>query len=143
MGLNMGGDDYITKPFNISEVLARVRSVLRRSHISQTIAANAAQGHYEPDITFHNLRIGRNAKMAYLNGEPLPLTRTEYDLLLFFLTHRNRIYSRDEILRNVWPDDGKVTSRTIDTNITRLRSKVGEYRDNIVTRPGFGYGFKD
>ena len=111
--------------------------------ISQTIAANAAQGHYEPDITFHNLRIGRNAKMAYLNGEPLPLTRTEYDLLLFFLTHRNRIYSRDEILRNVWPDDGKVTSRTIDTNITRLRSKVGEYRDNIVTRPGFGYGFKD
>ncbi len=143
MGLNMGGDDYITKPFNISEVLARVRSVLRRSHISQTIAVNAAQGHYEPDITFHNLRIGRNAKMAYLNGEPLPLTRTEYDLLLFFLTHRNRIYSRDEILRNVWPDDGKVTSRTIDTNITRLRSKVGEYRDNIVTRPGFGYGFKD
>ncbi len=98
---------------------------------------------YEPDIVFRNLRIDRNNKECFLNNEPVTLTRTEFDILLFFLTHRNRIYSRDEILRNVWPDDGKVTSRTIDTNITRLRSKVGEYRDNIVTRPGFGYGFKD
>lgn len=143
MGLNMGADDYITKPFNMPEVLARVRSVLRRSHVTQAIAMDVAQGHYEPDIVFHDLRVSRNDKMVYVSGEPLSLTRTEYDLLLFLLTHRNRIYSRDEILRNVWADDGNVTSRTVDTNLARLRKKIGVYGANITTRQGFGYGFKD
>lgn len=143
MGLNMGADDYITKPFNIPEVLARVRSVLRRSHISHQIAYEASQGLYEPDIIFRTLRMASNEKMVYINGEPLQLTRTEYDLLQFFLTHRNRIYSRDEIISNVWNDDVNVTSRAIDTNITRLRKKLGIYGNNIVTRQGFGYGFKE
>lgn len=143
MGLNMGADDYITKPFNIPEVLARVRSVLRRCEISKTLAYNASQGLYEPDIVFHTLRVARNEKRVYINGEPLQLTRTEYDLLMFFLTHRGRIYSRSEIISNVWPDDVNVTSRAIDTNITRLRKKLGIYGNNIETRQGFGYGFKE
>ncbi|MDE7126247.1 MAG: response regulator transcription factor, partial [Muribaculaceae bacterium] len=131
MGLNMGADDYITKPFNMPEVLARVRSVLRRSHVTQEIAMNVAKGHYEPDIVFHDLRVSRNDKMVYVAGEQLQLTRTEYDLLLFMLTHRNRIYSRDEILQNVWADDVSVTTRAVDTNLARLRKKIGVYGTNI------------
>lgn len=143
MGLNIGGDDYITKPFVISEVLARVRAVLRRSHATKQWAYNVSKSIYEPDITFKTLRINRNEKICYLNGEPVGLTRTEFDILLFFLTHRNRIYSREEIIQQVWADDVVVTNRTIDTNITRLRRKLGEYGNNIVTRLGFGYGFKE
>ncbi|MDE6305310.1 MAG: response regulator transcription factor [Muribaculaceae bacterium] len=143
MGLNIGGDDYITKPFVISEVLARVRAVLRRSHATKQWAYNVSKSIYEPDITFKNLRINRNEKICYLNGEAVALTRTEFDILLFFLTHRNRIYSREEIIQQVWAGDVVVTNRTIDTNITRLRRKLGEYGNNIVTRLGFGYGFKE
>ncbi len=143
MGLNIGGDDYITKPFVISEVLARVRAVLRRSHATKQWVYNVSKSIYEPDITFRSMRINRNEKTCYLNGEPANLTRTEFDILLFFLTHRNRIYSREEIIRHVWDGDVVVTNRTIDTNITRLRKKLGEYGSNIVTRLGFGYGFKE
>lgn len=141
MGLNIGGDDYITKPFAISEVIARVRAVLRRSHAAQQLAYNMSKSIYEPDITFKSLRIDRNEKMCYINGRPLDLTPTEFGILLYFLTHRNRIYSREEIIKQVWGVE--VSNRTIDTNIARLRKKLGEYGDNIRTRPGFGYGFKE
>lgn len=143
MGLNIGGDDYITKPFVIGEVLARVRAVLRRSHASRQVAYNTSKSIYEPDITYRMLRVNRNEKIALLNGEPINLTRTEFDMLLFLLTHRNRIYSREELIRQVWSNDVVVTNRTIDTNIARLRKKLGEYGENITTRPGFGYGFKE
>lgn len=143
MGLNLGGDDYITKPFVISEVLARVRAVLRRSHVSQQYAYNLSKGLQEPDIVFKTLRVDRNEKTCYLNGEPVTLTKTEFEILMFFLTHRNRIYSREEIIREVWPEDVIVSNRTIDTNITRLRKKIEPYGNNIITRLGFGYGFKE
>lgn len=144
-GLNIGADDYITKPFVITEVLARVRAVLRRSQATQQrMEENATQqGIYESDIVFQGLRIDRNDKLALLEGEDIGLTRTEFDILLFFLTHRNRIYSREEIIQQVWDNDVVVTNRTIDTNIARLRKKIGPYGNNIVTRLGFGYGFKE
>lgn len=143
MGLNIGGDDYITKPFVVSEVLARVRAVLRRSHITHQHAYNISRSIYEPDITYRGLRVDRNEKLCFVAGVEVPLTKTEFDILLFFLTHRNRIYSREEIIRYVWGCDVVVTNRTIDTNITRLRKKLGEYGNNIITRLGFGYGFKE
>ena len=145
-GLNIGADDYVTKPFVIGEVLARVRAILRctGAQFKRTAAdIEAEQGIYETDITFKGLRIDRNDKECYLDNEPVTLTRTEYDLLLFFLTHRNRIYSREEIIRNVWGDEVVVSQRTIDTNITRLRKKLGDYDKYIITRQGFGYGFKE
>ncbi len=145
-GLNIGADDYVTKPFVIGEVLARVRAILRRSGITKARSAEASQPEqsiYESDVVFKNLRIDRNDKEVYLDNEVVTLTRTEYDILLFFLTHRNRIYSREEIIRSVWGDDVVVTGRTIDTNITRLRKKLGDYDKYIVTRQGFGYGFKE
>lgn len=142
MGLNIGADDYVTKPFSINEVVARVRAVLRRA-AANSAATPEPEGDYESDVTFRNLRIDRNEKICYYNGEELPLTRTEFEILQFFLTHRNRIYSRQEIISNVWGEDVVVSDRTIDTNLTRLRKKIGEYAQNLVTRPGFGYGFKE
>ncbi len=143
MGLNIGADDYVTKPFSISEVLARVRAVLRRTAVKNNMAQAQEDSEYETDLTYKTLRIDRNAKLASLDNEALSLTRTEFEILQFFLTHRNRIYSRQEIISSVWGEDIVVNNRTIDTNITRLRKKIGQYADNIVTRQGFGYGFKE
>lgn len=128
MGLNIGADDYITKPFKISEMTARVNAVLRRTQIARrareaaaaTIAGDSA---LEPQIAYQGLRIDPNDKICSLDGEKIALTKTELEILAFFLTHRNRIYSREEIIRHVWADDVVVTNRTIDTNITRLRKK--------------------
>ena len=159
MGLNMGGDDYITKPFNISEVLARVRAVLRRSAITsiarqQTQAPAVASpstpstesgdhaSNLEPDIVYKNLRLDQNSKECTIDNERIDLTKTEYDLLHFFLTHRGRVYSRAEIINNVWSAT-VVSDRTIDANITRLRKKLGDYGACIETRTGFGYAFKE
>ncbi|MDE7375404.1 MAG: response regulator transcription factor [Muribaculaceae bacterium] len=147
-GLNLGGDDYITKPFVISEVLARVRAVLRRSQAVLRPRVSAAKEQDKkqdmlPDVEFRGIRIDQNEKVCYIEGVEVPLTRTEFDLLLFFLNNRNRIYSREEIIRRVWPDDVLVSQRAIDTNLTRLRKKLGTYGNNIITRQGFGYGFKE
>lgn len=144
-GLNIGADDYVTKPFVIGEVLARVKAILRRSGITEKRIRQIENESpdYEADVVFKGLRIDRNDKECYLDGEQVTLTRTEFDILLFFLTHRNRIYSREEIIKNVWGDNMVVTGRTIDTNITRLRKKLGTYDKYIVTRQGFGYGFKE
>lgn len=143
MGLNIGADDYITKPFVMTEVIARVKAVLRRAARVRTprqpVAVNP---NIESDVTYQTLRIDRNSKVCWLEGEEIQLTPTEYSMLLFFLTHSDRIYSREEIISKVWGDNVIVTNRTIDTNVTRLRRKLGPYGNNIVTRTGFGYGFK-
>lgn len=145
-GLNIGADDYVTKPFVIGEVIARVRAILRRTGRGDKRAESAPaekDSLYESDVTFKGLRIDRNDKECYVDGEPITLTRSEFDILLFFLTHCNRIHSREEIMKNVWGDDVVVSERTIDTNITRLRKKLGKYDKYIITRQGFGYGFKE
>ena len=144
MGLNIGADDYVTKPFVIGEVLARVRAVIRRAGMTaDRQPAMAEDTDKEPDVVYKGLRIDLNQKICYMDGEEVSFTRTEFDLLLFFLRHPNRIYSREEIISQVWGDDVVVTNRTIDTNITRLRRKLGDYGNNITTRTGFGYGFKE
>ena len=129
--------------FVISEVLARVRAVLRRSQSHRQWTMSAPKSIYEPDITINGLRIDRNEKLCYLNNQEINLTKTEFDILLFLISHRNRIHSREAIIRNVWSNDVVVPNPTIDTNIARLRKKIGSYGDNIVTRLGFGYGFKE
>lgn len=146
LGLNIGADDYITKPFKISEVIARVNAVLRRTQIARRAreaAPSVDSEPLEPQIVYQGLRIDPNEKVCYLDGEQMSLTKTEFEILAFFLRRRNRIYSREEIIRHVWADDVVVTNRTIDTNITRLRKKIAPYGNNIETRLGFGYGFKE
>lgn len=144
MGLNIGGDDYITKPFVISEVIARVRAVLRRS-MAMNMAKEKSKETEQPvkTVSFEGISVDLDDKVCTLDGEDLNLTKTELELITFFLQHRNRIYLRDEIIKKIWPDDVIVTTRAIDTNIARLRKKLGRYGNNIVTRMGFGYGFKE
>lgn len=142
MGLNIGADDYITKPFTIGEVIARVKAVLRRSQVPQQMQfAPRPTTHYEPDITFKTMRLVRNEKTCYINGQEISLSRKEFDLLLFFLVNRERIHSREEIMQQVW-GNVEVTDRAVDVNIARLRKKIEPYGNNIVTRLGFGYGFR-
>ena len=133
-GLNLGADDYIAKPFSVREVLARVRSVLRR-----TAAAQPA----EDRIGFEELEMDLRRKVCTLGGEEIPLTKKEFEILALLLSSRGKIFSREEILRQVWSDEVIVLDRTIDVNITRLRRKIGPYGEHIVTRLGYGYGFEE
>ena len=133
-GLNLGADDYIAKPFSIREVLARVRSVLRR-----TATAEA-----EPEtIAFEGLEMDLRRKACTLDGKELPLTKKEFEILALLIAHRGVIFSREEILHRIWSDEVIVLDRTIDVNITRLRRKIGPYGKHIVTRLGYGYGFEE
>ena len=133
-GLNLGADDYIAKPFSIREVLARVRSVLRRT---------AASGSEPETIAFEGLEMDLRRKICTLDGAELPLTKKEFEILALLLAHRGVIFSREEILHRIWSDEVIVLDRTIDVNITRLRRKIGPYGKHIVTRLGYGYGFEE
>lgn len=133
-GLNLGADDYISKPFSIREVLARVRSVLRR-----TAAGDAESG----KIGFEALEMDLRRKVCTLDGKELPLTKKEFEILALLLSNRGVIFSREEILRRIWSDEVIVLDRTVDVNITRLRRKIGPYGEHVVTRLGYGYGFED
>lgn len=132
-GLNLGADDYISKPFAMREVMARVKSVLRRT--STPVSAE------ENQVAYEGLLLDRKTKSCMLNGEPLLLTKKEFEILDLLLSHRGVIFSREEILRHAWPDEVVVLDRTVDVNIMRLRKKIGTYGAQIVTRQGYGYGF--
>ncbi|HBL71172.1 response regulator transcription factor [uncultured Alistipes sp.] len=132
-GLNLGADDYIAKPFSIREVLARVRSVLRRTASPQTESEV---------IGYEGLEMDLRRKSCTVDGEEVSLTKKEFEILSLMLSHRGMIFSREEILHRVWSDEVVVLDRTIDVNITRLRRKIGRYGEHIVTRLGYGYGFE-
>jgi two-component system phosphate regulon response regulator PhoB len=139
MGLNLGADDYITKPYTVRNVIARVKSVLRRtSHKTSQMQAENMNV-----LKAEGLRLDLEFKRCTVDGEEVKLTRKEYELLAYLIAHRGQICSREQILSRVWSDEVVVLDRTIDVNITRLRSKIGPYGSYIVTRSGFGYGFRD
>ena len=134
-GFNIGADDYICKPFRVSEVLARVKAVIRRSDkapVQQPCGDN---------ISFKGLVLNVEAKRAYIDGVDISLTKKEYEVLCMLLNRPGRVFSREEILSNVWPDDVNVLERSIDVNMARLRKKLGVYANNIVSRSGYGYCF--
>ena len=133
-GLNLGADDYIAKPFSVREVLARVRSVLRRT------AETPAE---QETIAFEGLEMDLRRKVCTLDGKELALTKKEFEILALLLTHRGVIFSREEMLRRIWSDEVIVLDRTVDVNITRLRRKFGPYGEHIVTRLDYGYGFEE
>lgn len=139
-GLNIGGDDYIPKPLSLKEVKARVKAVLRRT-------AAVEKRHDDIDdstniISYETIVLNLDSKTATLNGEDMPLTKLEFELLALLIQHPNRVFSREDLLNRCWPQDVYVLDRTVDVNITRLRKKLGQYGKNIRTRVGYGYSFE-
>lgn len=136
-GFNIGADDYISKPFSIREVLARVKAVIRRVDANKIEVAPALV------LSYENLEMSIENKKVMLEGVEIPFTKKEFEILKLFLGNKNRVFSRDEMLSRVWSDEVIVLDRTIDVNITRLRKKIGPYGKNIVTRLGYGYCFEE
>ncbi len=137
-GLNIGADDYIAKPLSMKEVKARIKAVLRRSAQSERVVSGFA----ENKIVYEGITLDLNAKTATCDGKELEFTKLEFELLSFFLQHANKVYSREDLLKNCWPQDVLVLDRTVDVNITRLRKKIGHYGKQIKTRVGYGYYFE-
>ena len=131
-GLGLGADDYISKPFSVREVVARVGSVLRRTAPIRT-ERNL--------LSFNGLNLDLQRKVCTVDGEEVALTRKEFQILALLLEHPDMVFSREEIMDRVWKDDVVVMGRTVDVNVTRLRKKIGPYGANIITRLGHGYGF--
>ncbi|MBQ3152345.1 MAG: response regulator transcription factor [Bacteroidaceae bacterium] len=140
MGLNLGADDYIMKPYTIRNVIARVKSVLRRTS-GQKIAAAPVDNSYI--LKIEGLELDLEFKRCTVDGKEVKLARKEFELLVYLIANRGKICSREQILSHIWSDEVVVLDRTIDVNITRLRSKIGVYGSYIVTRSGFGYGFSN
>lgn len=134
-GFNLGADDYISKPFSLREVVARVKAVLRRT---ATVEAEKAP----EQIAYQTLVIDITKKKVSIDGEEIALTKKEFEILFLLLQNKGRVFSREDILSRIWSDEVYVLDRTIDVNITRLRKKIGIYGKCIVTRLGYGYCFE-
>ena len=132
-GFNLGADDYISKPFSIREVLVRVRAVIRRTAEPSAVQTNV--------LRYQGIEMNLDKKTVSIEGQDVPFTKTEFELLHLLLDEKGRVFSRQELIDRVWPKDVLVLDRTVDVNITRLRKKIGPFAKCIVTRLGFGYYF--
>jgi two-component system, OmpR family, phosphate regulon response regulator PhoB len=132
VGLELGADDYITKPFNLRELVLRVGAVLRRSR--------GERGRSKV-FGFAGLRLDPAARIVTVDGDEIRLTGREFDLLHFLLSHPNRVFSRSDLLRQVWDYDFEGYDRTVDAHVARLRKKLGPPGDWIETAWGIGYKF--
>ena len=140
-GFKLGADDYISKPFRIAEVLARVAAVLRRTEASRRKGDEAIRQEGENCIVFEGIVVNKADMSLKVDGEAVVMTRKEIELLCYLLTHRRQILSREHLLKNVWDSNGFVLERTVDVHITHLRKKLGQYGKRIVTKSGYGYMF--
>ena len=141
-GFNLGADDYITKPFRVPEVIARVGAVLRRT--AEQGAKNQEPRQISSDcIIFEGIVVNKNDMSLMVDGESVVITRKEIELLNYLLTHRGQILSREHLLNNVWDSNGFVLERTVDVHITHLRRKLGVYGKHIKTKSGYGYLFEN
>ena len=131
LGLELGADDYVVKPFSPKELVLRVRAILRRSN--DTL--------FEEEVRFGSLNISRSAHRAWLDGQPIALTTTEFKLLATLIDRRGRVQSRENLLNTVWGYDYEGFNRTVDTHIRRLREKLGSCDRMIETVRGVGYRF--
>ncbi|MBP1664523.1 MAG: two component transcriptional regulator, winged helix family, partial [Bacteroidetes bacterium] len=134
-GFNIGADDYISKPFSIREVIARVKVVLRR-------VDNNKEQETPSTLNYETLTMQLDNKKVVLDGREIPFTKKEYEILKLLLENMNRVFTREEMLTRIWSDEVVVLDRTVDVNITRLRKKIGSYGKQIVTRLGYGYCFE-
>lgn len=134
-GLKTGADDYVAKPFNTEELVARVQAILRRAGKGDEPAVLEAAG----------IKLDRESRKAWANGKDVPLSTKEYDLLWFLILRKNRVLTRDFLLQHVWGYDAGVelTTKVIDVTLSHLKQKLGAPAEHIVAVRGFGYRFDD
>lgn len=140
MGLNLGADDYIAKPYTVRNVVARVKSVLRRTSAKKNSNPVAENRNV---LQVDGLVLDLEFKRCMVDGVEVKMAKKEFEILAYLISHRGTICSREQILGKVWKNEVVVLDRTIDVNITRVRNKIGVYGSYIVTRSGYGYGFRD
>ena len=133
MGLEYGADDYITKPFNILEVKARMKAILRRNNKTEKEQANSNV------LNIGDMRIDCDSRSLFIRGKEIYLTAKEFDLLELLAFNPNRVYSRDVLLKTVWGADYPGDGRTVDVHIRTLRQKLGDAGEQIETVRGVGY----
>ena len=139
LGLELGADDYITKPFNVRELIARIRAVLRRYEGRQ-------QKELSETFAFQGLSVNFGSCTVAVDGKKVDLSSREFKLLKFFTEHPGRVYSRDQLLDYVWGDEAFVEPRTVDVHISRLRAAIEKDKEKpqyILTVRGLGYKFAD
>ena len=139
-GFSVGGDDYISKPFSVKEVIARIKALLKRSEITQKTNLLEQQ---KNQLIFNNVIIDLDTKELIINDEVIPLTRTEFDIITLLASNPSRIYEREDIIDQIWKDSPYITERTIDVHIRRLRKKIGDKASLIISRAGYGYRFNE
>ena len=135
-GLDLGADDYIMKPYSLNAVLARIRTVLRRT------AASVALAKTDSDlVSYKGLVLSAKNRTCTVDGTEVKMPKKEFEILLKLISNRGQVFTRTDLLNEIWPDEVVVLDRVVDVNITRIRQKIGIYGKNIVTRSGYGYGF--
>jgi two-component system, OmpR family, alkaline phosphatase synthesis response regulator PhoP len=133
-GFNLGADDYISKPFSINELTARVKAVLKRSETER-------KKNYEI-LKFGDIELDNVRKRVLIDNVKIELTKKEYEILLLLLQNIGQVFSREDILHRIWGGNVIVSDRTVDVNITRIRSKIGKYGSCLKNKTGFGYFFE-
>jgi len=136
-GFSVGGDDYISKPFSIKAVIARVKAVIKRSK------AENEQGNRKENqqLVFNDIVIDRENKELTIEKNKIILTKTEFEILLLLAENPNRLFSREVMIEKIWKEAPYITERTVDVHIARLRKKMGNYASVIINRSGYGYRF--
>lgn len=139
-GLELGADDYVSKPYSMKNVLARIAAVLRRSMFAraQMLAPTKVN-----TLSRLGVVIDFETRQCSVDGQPVKMPRKELEILTLLLQNPGTVFSREEILKKLWPDEVIVLERVVDVNITRLRKKIAPYGKNIITRSGYGYGWQD
>ncbi len=133
-GFSLGADDYISKPFSVNELAARIRAVLKRSYADKVNKRSILQ--------FNGIDLDTVRKRLIINDERIELTKKEYEILKVLLENQGQVFSREDLLNRIWGHDIIVTERTVDVNITRLRTKLGPYGHSLRNKTGYGYFFE-
>ena len=133
-GFSLGADDYISKPFSVNELTARVKAVLKRSYADRVSSKSIIQ--------FSGIDLDTVRKRVIINDERVELTKKEYEILKLLLENQGTVFSREDLLMRIWGHDVIVTERTVDVNITRLRAKLGQYGSSLKNKTGYGYFFE-
>jgi DNA-binding response OmpR family regulator len=133
-GFSLGADDYISKPFSVNELTARVKAVLKRSYTDKV--------NNKSIIQFNGIDLDTVRKRLIINDERVELTKKEYEILKTLLENQGKVFSREDLLMRIWGQDVIVTERTVDVNITRLRTKLGQFGSSLKNKTGYGYFFE-